>query len=67
MCHNLIALKRDQVESFSPAPKGTAHPAIRGSIRALAPIKAVAVPTDPKSGTGNVLTSRARDAIVRRL
>jgi hypothetical protein len=49
---------------FTPAPRGAIHPAKRGRVRALAPTKAVAVATEPKRGTGRVLTSRASDAIV---
>jgi hypothetical protein len=49
---------------FAPAPRGAIHPAKRGRVRALAPMKAVAVATEPKRGTGRVLTTLASDAIV---
>lgn len=48
----------------APAPRGAIHPAKRGSVRALAPRKAEAVPTEPKSGMGRVLMNRGSEAMI---
>jgi hypothetical protein len=52
------------LQSNAPAPRGAIQPAKRGSVRALAPTNAAAVPTEPNKGMGRVLISRPSEAIV---